>query len=70
MLGQTAVEAVGMATVEPSSERFPGWYRDPMTSTMERFWDGLRWTDRVRVGTDLSADLGPIEPVLADYLAG
>lgn len=53
-----------------SSERFPGWYADPMTPTMERFWDGLRWTSRVRVGADLAEDLGPIDPVLASYLAG
>jgi len=26
----------------------PGWYRDPVGSEAERFWDGERWTARVK----------------------
>ena len=34
-----------------------GWYPDPNSSSWDRYWDGMRWTDRVRTGQ--SGELGP-----------
>lgn len=53
----------------PPSDRFPGWYADPLVAALERFWDGRVWTDRTRVALTLDDYLGPIEPVLAALLA-
>ncbi len=38
-----------------NSTRFPGWYTDPRSPDMERFWDGRTWTDSTRDAETASA---------------
>jgi hypothetical protein len=35
----------------PSLDTFPGWRADPETPGRERFWNGIAWTDKVRVAS-------------------
>ena len=40
----------------PESAPAPGWYRDPLGATSQRWWDGTRWTTDVRNVTPDRAD--------------
>lgn len=41
----------------------PGWYPDPADGSRERFWDGLRWSDRSRA-PEAERRRFPLIPVL------
>jgi Protein of unknown function (DUF2510) len=40
----------------------PGWYADPLQRFEQRFWDGVQWTDRIRMGQSEGADPMGVEP--------
>jgi Protein of unknown function (DUF2510)/Short C-terminal domain len=37
----------------------PGWYPTAETPGQQRYWDGYRWTDRLRQAPDAPADAAP-----------
>jgi rubredoxin len=37
------------ASANPPTQQVPaGWFPDPMAEAKQRYWDGAKWTDRVR----------------------
>ncbi|MDT9692853.1 DUF2510 domain-containing protein [Streptomyces sp. P9(2023)] len=41
----------------------PGWYPDPATPTVERWWDGTNWTAHTRQAPTAATAVSPVPPV-------
>ena len=46
----TPTAAAALAPPLPTAPpvALPGWYKDPLATAPQRFWDGHTWTERVR----------------------
>jgi hypothetical protein len=44
----SATPALGLGSPNPPSGPPQGWYPDPSGGSMQRWWDGARWTDHVQ----------------------
>lgn len=50
----------------PTGPQRAGWHRHPGHPTVERYWDGSRWTGEHRFGATGAAPAAAVEPGLAD----
>ncbi len=44
------------------TEQPAGWYDDPTSRYMYRYWNGTQWADQVGSGTTNSTDPTPVDP--------
>jgi hypothetical protein len=54
-------------TTPPPGDSSPGWHADPFGRAAHRYWDGVRWTERVADGDEHRVDfpLGSAAPPVA-----
>jgi hypothetical protein len=51
-----------MSGATPPGDDRRGWYADPFGRHRQRWWDGARWTERVRSGDVTGIDPPGVDP--------
>jgi hypothetical protein len=54
-----------MTNTPPPGSDQRGWHSDPFGRHRQRWWDGTRWTERVRSGDVVGIDTPGVDPMPA-----